>query len=178
MRVRRLRAVAYLASGLLGGLAGVMLLGLLGQGQVNAGSPYLLEFVAAALIAYAFLVLKRPSARGTVFGSLFVAVVINGLTMFNVPYYAEDMTYGLLLIVALILTYTLGGGAAVVNARWQVRGMLRLGKRSSGLGEVAEGPSNSLNGGDERRPTDVGPEAPKPLLGSSTRVVGKQGKTI
>ena len=169
LRVRRLRAAAYLLSGLLGGVAGIMLLGLLGQGQVDAGSPYLLECVAAALIAYAFLGLKRPSAHGTVFGSLFVAVVINGLTMFNVPYYAEDMTYGLLLIVALILTFTLGGGTAVVSARRRGGAMLHLGRRSGGLGHVAAAPSASIDGGDERPPAEVGPGAPVPLPGAGNR---------
>ncbi len=169
LRVRRLRATAYLLSGLLGGVAGIMLLGLLGQGQVDAGSPYLLECVAAALIAYAFLGLKRPSAHGTVFGSLFVAVVINGLTMFNVPYYAEDMTYGLLLIVALVLTFTLGGGTAVVSARRRGGAMLHFGRRSGGLGDVAAAPSASVDGGDERPSAEVGPGATVPLPGAGNR---------
>ena len=115
--VGRYRAIAYLFSGFLGGVAGIMLLGLLGNGQVNAGQPYLLECVAAALIAYAFFGMKRPSAHGTVFGALFVAVVVNGLTMFNVPYYVEDTTYGLLLIFALILTFTVGGGTTATNRK-------------------------------------------------------------
>lgn len=121
--VNRYRAAAYLLSGLLGGVAGVMLLGLLGNGQVNAGSPYLLECVAAALIAYAFLGLKRPSVQGTVFGALFVSVVINGLTMFNVPYYAEDTTYGLLLMLALILTFSVGGRSQPTGS-WLLRGRI------------------------------------------------------
>lgn len=173
MPVRRMRALAYLLSGLLGGVAGVMLLGLLGQGQVDAGSPYLLECVAAALIAFAFLGLKRPSAHGTVFGSLFVSVVINGLTMFNVPYYAEDMTYGLLLILTLILTFTLGGGTAVVGVRRRGRGMLRLGRRDGQLGDVAAEASTSVDGGDERRSTEAGPGVPVPLPGPDARSRGK-----
>ena len=123
--VNRYRAAAYLLSGLLGGVAGIMLLGLLGNGQVNAGSPYLLECVAAALIAYAFLGLKRPSVQGTVFGALFVSVVINGLTMFNVPYYAEDTTYGLLLMLALILTFAVGEGNPAAGSRRLARRIQR-----------------------------------------------------
>ncbi|MGC8628566.1 MAG: ABC transporter permease subunit, partial [Acidimicrobiales bacterium] len=164
----RVRAVAYLASGLLGGVAGIMLLGLLGQGQVDAGDPYLLECVAAALIAYAFLGMKRPSVHGTVFGSLFVAVVVNGLTMFNVPYYAEDMTYGLLLIVALVLTYSLGGGVTASSAGGRRRQLLRLPGRDSTLQKVAPGVSTSVDGVDWRNPTDGEPRERVPSSGLHT----------
>lgn len=130
IQVERFRAMAYILSGLLGGMAGVMLAAQLGEGQVNAGSPYLLECVAAALIAYAFLGLKRPSAYGTIFGALFVGVVINGLTMLNVPYYVEGMTRGILLIFALLLTFTVTVGKPKVK-EVSAKGS-KLGNSSSG----------------------------------------------
>ncbi len=173
IRVPRLRAVAYLASGLLGGVAGVMLLGLLGQGQVNAGNPYLLECVAAALIGYAFFGMKRPSAHGTIFGSLFVAVVINGLTMFNIPYYAEDKTYGLLLIVALVLTYTLGGEKALASARRQGRQILRLARRRSASSEMGLDLSVKSGDGDRERAGS----AVKPRAGVAMLETGVGGRS-
>ena len=45
---------------------------------------------------------------GTLIGAIFVAVLINGLTMFNFPYYAQSFVQGLLLMVALLMSYTLG----------------------------------------------------------------------
>ena len=52
---------------------------------------------------------NRPNAFGTVVGALFVGVLLNGLTMFNVPYYAQDFIQGCLLVLTLVLTYTLRG---------------------------------------------------------------------
>ena len=50
---------------------------------------------------------NRPNTFGTVMGALFVGVLLNGLTMFNVPYYAQDFIQGCLLVLTLVLTYTL-----------------------------------------------------------------------
>jgi len=73
---------------------------------VGIGGSYLLESVAAALIGYAVLGANRPNAFGTVIGALFVGVVLNGLTMFNVPYFTQDFIKGVLLVVALVISFS------------------------------------------------------------------------
>ena len=78
------------------------------RGDVNVGDPYLLQAVSAALVGYAVLGANRPNAFGTLIGAVFVAVLINGLTMFNFPYYAQSFVQGLLLVIALLMSYTLG----------------------------------------------------------------------
>jgi simple sugar transport system permease protein len=42
---------------------------------------------------------------GTVVGAIFVGVLLNGLTMLNVPYYTQDFVKGAVLVGALALTY-------------------------------------------------------------------------
>lgn len=106
IHVDRYKVVVYILSALLSSIGGIMLAGQLGYGQVGAGDSYLLECVAAALIAYAVWGLKRPNSIGTVVGALFVAVVLNGLTMFNIPYYTQTATEGLILVLALMLSYS------------------------------------------------------------------------
>lgn len=106
VRVGRTRVVAYVISGLLAAVGGVLLAGRLGRGDVGAGSSYLLEAVAAALIGYAVLGANRPHALGTVVGALFVGVVLNGLTMQNLPYYAQDLIKGVLLVGAVLLSFS------------------------------------------------------------------------
>ena len=106
VRVGRYRILAYAISGLLAALGGVVLVARVGRGDINVGSSYLLEAVAATLIGYAVLGANRPNPVGTVVGALFVGVVVNGLTMFNVPYFTQDFIKGILLVVALIVSFS------------------------------------------------------------------------
>lgn len=108
IRVARYRMAAYLISGGLAAIAGVMLAARSNRGDVNVGDAYLLQAVSAALVGYAVLGANKPNAFGTLIGAIFVATLINGLTMFNFPYYAQSFVQGVLLVIALLMSYTLG----------------------------------------------------------------------
>ena len=66
----------------------------------------LLLAVSAALIGYAVLGANKPNAFGTLVGALFVGIMISGLTMHNIPYYTQDFVKGLLLVAALIMSFS------------------------------------------------------------------------
>ena len=79
--VGRSRATAYLVSGVLAALGGVVLASQVGRADVNAGGAYLLDAVAASLIGLAaFGTACNCRARiGTALGAVFVGVLLNGL---------------------------------------------------------------------------------------------------
>jgi len=103
----RYRVAAYVVSSLIATVGGILLASRVGRGDVSTGSSLLLDSVAAALIGYAVRGRNYPNVLGTVFGAILVAVLLNGLTMLNAPYYAQDFIKGVVLVGALAITFGL-----------------------------------------------------------------------
>ncbi len=104
----RVRSLAYVGSGLIAALGGVLLAARVGRGDIVNGGSLLQDGFAAALIGYAVLDLRRPNVVGTAVGALLVGVLLNGLTMLDAPYYAQDFIKGAVLVASLALTYRFG----------------------------------------------------------------------
>ncbi|MEZ2126619.1 MULTISPECIES: ABC transporter permease [unclassified Sinorhizobium] len=104
----RLKTFAYVISGTLASLGGIVIAARVGRGDVSSGGSLLMASVAAALIGFAVLNLRRPNVLGTIVGAVFVGMLLNGLTMLNAPYYTQDFVKGAVLVGALALTYGLG----------------------------------------------------------------------
>ena len=105
------RVLAYVISGVMAALGGILLAARLGRGDVASGNNLLLDSVAAALIGFAVLGAAKPNAFGTAIGALFVGILLQGLTMLNAPYYTQDFIKGAVLVVALVFTFALSGRA-------------------------------------------------------------------
>ncbi len=107
VRVGYYRGMAYVISGVLASVGGLILVSRIGQGDVNAGSSSLLEAVAVALVGRSVLGQSKPNAWGTLLGAVLIAIVLTGLTMKGFQYYHQDTAKGAVLILALIFSYTL-----------------------------------------------------------------------
>lgn len=107
VNVERYKVVAYVISGVLASIGGMLMSARLGRGDIASGNNLLLDSVAAALIGYAVLGAARPNAFGTAIGALFVGILLQGLTMMNAPYYTQDFVKGAVLVLALMFTFSL-----------------------------------------------------------------------
>jgi simple sugar transport system permease protein len=107
IRVRLHRGAAYVVSSLFASIAGIILVARIGQGDVNAGASSLLEAVAVALVGTSVLGLAKPNAWGTLLGAVLIAIVLTGMTMMGAQYYHQDTAKGVVLIVALLFSFTL-----------------------------------------------------------------------
>lgn len=105
------KVLAYVISGVMASIGGILLAARLGRGDVASGNNLLLDSVAAALIGFAVLGAAKPNAFGTAIGALFVGILLQGLTMLNAPYYTQDFIKGAVLVVALVFTFALSGRA-------------------------------------------------------------------
>ncbi|EPU0990473.1 ABC transporter permease [Cronobacter turicensis] len=105
IRITRYKVAAYVIASLLAGLGGILLASRIGSSQVNAGSGYLMDAVAAAWIGFSLAGSGKPNALGTLVGAVILGVLSNGLVMLSVPYYAMDIIKRLVLAGALAITY-------------------------------------------------------------------------
>ncbi|MGW1719565.1 ABC transporter permease [Streptomyces sp. NPDC002156] len=107
IRVGAYRALAYVLSGVLASIGGLILAARIGQGDVSAGTSQLLEAVAVALVGTSVLGRGRPNVWGTALGAVLIGIITTGLTIKGLPYYTQDVVEGAVLILALIFSFTL-----------------------------------------------------------------------
>lgn len=105
VNVKKVKMSAYIISGILASMAGMLFTARVGSGQIDAGAPLLMEAVAAVFVGYAVLGAGRPNVLGTFFGAAVIGILLNGLTIQNLPYYAFDIIKGGVLVAALAATY-------------------------------------------------------------------------
>lgn len=105
IRVNRVRMLAYVLSGAFAGVAGILFTARVGSGQIDSGAPLLMEAVAAVFVGFSVLGAGKPNVIGTFFGAVLIGVLLNGLTMLNMPYYAFDIVKGCVLVLALSITF-------------------------------------------------------------------------
>lgn len=103
--VRRTVEASFVASGAVAGIAGVLLLAQNGNGNPQAGGiAFLLPAVTATFLGATTIRPGRFNVLGTITGLLFVAVVVNGLSLSGVDPWVEQVFTGSALIVAVALS--------------------------------------------------------------------------
>jgi len=105
LKVKRVRLLAYVLSGLFAACAGILYTARVGTGQIDAGSPLLMESVAAVFVGFSVFGAGKPNVIGTFFGAVLIGVLLNGLTMFDLQSYAQPIVRGGALVLALAITF-------------------------------------------------------------------------
>lgn len=99
--VDRTQIVLYVMSAVSGAIAGTVLAAMLGAAAPNAAGPHLLTVIAAIILGGTSLSGGRGSVWGTLIAVLILGTLNNGLTLMNVTSFWQDVTRGVVLILAV-----------------------------------------------------------------------------
>ncbi|GAA3076929.1 ABC transporter permease [Streptosporangium carneum] len=102
--VTRMSFLAFVISGGLAGVAGVLLTARNGGGLVNSGVDLLFPALAAVFLGGTAIDPGRYNVLGTVVGALFVALSVSGLTLAGAADWVPDVFNGVALVVAVAIS--------------------------------------------------------------------------
>ena len=94
---------AYMTSGFLSGVAGIMLASRLAAGVPTAGQGYELDAIAAVVIGGASLSGGVGSAFGTALGAFLIQTLRNGGNLLGIDPFVMQMVIGLIIVVAVFV---------------------------------------------------------------------------
>jgi ribose transport system permease protein len=103
INIDRVIFAAYVISGLLAGLAAIVLTGRLNTATPQAGEKYEMDAIASVVIGGASLAGGRGNVIGTFIGALIISVVRNGMNILNVNTYLQQILLGAIIIGAVFI---------------------------------------------------------------------------
>jgi ribose transport system permease protein len=98
--IRSMKIRVYVISGLLAGVAGMLVGSRLNSAQPTSGSADLLSVLAAVVIGGASLTGGSGTMFGTLVGLLIIGVVNDGLALLNVSPYLQQVVLGAVIVIA------------------------------------------------------------------------------
>ena len=103
VHIERYKLGVYALSGLVAGIAAIVLTARSNAGQPNAGVGLELESITAAALGGTAMTGGRGSVLGTVLGVLIIGVLNNGMILLGVSQFYQFIARGLLLIIAVLI---------------------------------------------------------------------------
>lgn len=102
--VQRIKLWAFVISGMMAGLSGIVMAGRISSGSPTLANEFLLPAIAAVIIGGTALTGGVGSVWRTFVGALIIAVVRIGMTFMGVSVFAQQIVFGIALILAVAIT--------------------------------------------------------------------------
>lgn len=103
MKSAQIKILAYLASGFVAAMTGMMYISKLGAAEPTLGGAFTMEAIAAALIGGASFIGAKSKISNALVGGLIIVVLNNGLIHIGVPGVWQDCAQGIIIIAAILL---------------------------------------------------------------------------
>ena len=107
--VGRVRIISFVASGIMGAIAGLLYTGTTGSANPSSGTTLLLPAFAAAFLGATCIKPGRFNAWGSVVAVYFLVTGINGLSVLGFRTFVQDLFYGGALIIAVMVSQLVSG---------------------------------------------------------------------
>lgn len=104
INVDRIKIAAYMLSGTMAALAGVVMAARLGSGSPTLANEFLLPAIAAIIVGGTAITGGVGSVWRTFVGALIVQVVRIGMTFMGVSVFAQQIVFGVILVAAVAIT--------------------------------------------------------------------------
>jgi ribose transport system permease protein len=104
INVDRIKIAAYVLSGTMAALAGVVMAARLGSGSPTLANEFLLPAIAAIIVGGTAITGGVGSVWRTFVGALIVQVVRIGMTFMGVSVFAQQIVFGVILVAAVAIT--------------------------------------------------------------------------
>lgn len=109
VNVKAIKIAVFALAGALAGLGGIMLTARLDSAQPTAATGWELDVIATVVLGGASLYGGRGSVAKTLVGAVILQIISNGLNLMNVQAYWQQITKGVVILVALLVERTLRG---------------------------------------------------------------------
>ncbi len=101
IRVGWMKIIAFMLCGLMAAIAGMILMSRLDSGQPNAGIGYEFEAIIAVVLGGVSFSGGKGKALNVLFGTLFIAMLVNGMTLMNVNPFMQQIIKGVVFVIAI-----------------------------------------------------------------------------
>jgi len=103
INVTRIRIMVFAVSGLMAAITAIMLLARLGTGNAGAASGLEFDVIAAVVVGGTSLSGGRGSMLGTLLGVLTITVISDGLVLYGINSFVQDVVRGVIIVAAVLL---------------------------------------------------------------------------
>jgi len=112
IRTKRMKRLGLALAGLLAGVTAVLLAASLSSAAPNMAGDHFLYAIAAVLLGMTMIEPGRPNIPGTLIAAFMLKALGNGLVLLGAPYYAQDITLGIIITGSVALSSTVMRRAA------------------------------------------------------------------
>lgn len=105
IKVEKVKFFVHVFSGLMAGLAGIVLASRMYSGQPTAGDGAEMDAIAAVVVGGTSMAGGSGKIGGTIIGGLIIGVLNNGLNLLNVNSFWQYVVKGVVILLAVFLDY-------------------------------------------------------------------------
>lgn len=105
IKVSRVKFFVHVFSGVMAGLAGIVLASRMYSGQPTAGEGAEMDAIAAVVVGGTSMAGGSGKIGGTIIGALIIGILNNGLNLLNVNSFWQDVVKGIVILLAVFIDY-------------------------------------------------------------------------